>query len=560
MGEIMELKRFSKNKKQKQIIMGSIIGLTLIIGGISLYRSFAMYEEKQTFDVLKGTVPNFSTKDINLAFTIDGQTQTNTNFPNKSDGYIVEDVSCEDGVEATWNNSTWSLENIENNGEAKKVKCTVAFKKIDTSSGLNGAEPVLGEEMIPVVIKENGKVYKTSEDSEDWYDYEAKQWANAVILTEAAKNNEYADNAEISETDIESYFVWIPKFSYQLFDENMGKYATTSSLDSEKKNRAINIRFGVTNTSDSVKGECTTPMNEEGTQGLSGESWHCDVGEWMTHPAFLSFDVNGLWVGKFETGELGASSSGKTAQNSYSESYLEKIIIKPDSFAWSNSNVKTMFQLGYNYKPELQSHMMKNTEWGAVIYLTQSMYGRCDNTSCSEVMANNNSGYKTGYSGTLTAYTTQASVASSTTGNYSGIYDMSGGAMEQMVSVMLDSQNKNPMYSNSGFIASDLDTELKDKRFYETYLYNTSFAFWERRILGDATGELGPFSSTYRGTELFYYSAFFNDYANLLDPTYPWIQRGGSVSSENYSGIFACTRFNGANATGRSFRVVLAVK
>ena len=26
------------------------------------------------------------------------------------------------------------------------------------------------------------------------------------------------------------------------------------------------------------------------------------VGEWLTHPAFTSFDVNGMWVGKFETG------------------------------------------------------------------------------------------------------------------------------------------------------------------------------------------------------------------------------------------------------------------
>ena len=53
------LKKFTKHKKQKQILIGTIIILTLVIGGISLYKTFAIYEEHATFDVLKGTIPNF---------------------------------------------------------------------------------------------------------------------------------------------------------------------------------------------------------------------------------------------------------------------------------------------------------------------------------------------------------------------------------------------------------------------------------------------------------------------------------------------------------------------
>ncbi len=533
----MKLEKFNKNKKQKQIIIGSIIAIVMIIGGISLYRSFAMYEEKQTFDVLKGTVPDFSTKDITLAFTIDGKTDTNTKFPNKSDGYIVEEVSCEDGVTADWNNGSWSLENIKNNGEAKKVKCTVKFKTIDTTSGLNGAEPVLGKDMIPVIIKDEGKVYKTTEDNSEWYDYEAKQWANAVILTETAKNNEYEDGI-IPEEDIESYFVWIPKFSYQLFDENMGKYIVATSVDAEKQNKAINIRFGVINTED-IEGECKTPMLPNGVQGASGESGHCKVGDYMTHPAFLAFDTTGFWVGKFEA----SNNNG--------------IKIKPNQKAWINISIGDAFQKSLAYQIDLDSHLMKNTEWGAVAYLTQSIYGRCkDENNCQEVIGNTANGYKTGYSGASTNYNVSSSVVSSTTGNYSGIYDMSGCGWEFMASVILNNTNTEPLFGSSNLTT----TLLKGEKYYDIYNYGTDYTHWERRILGDATGELGPFTYTDQ-----YLSSMFGDLAHLPYSSSPWIVRGAPWNCNTTTcGVFALGMAIGSASNKEinaySFRVVLTPK
>ena len=85
---------------------------------------------------------------------------------------------------------------------------------------------------------------------------------------------------------------------------------------------------------------------------------------------------------------------------------------------------------------EVDTHMSKNNEWGAVAYLTQSIYGRCTgSTSCTEVGINNNNNYKTGYgapagSGTgdfNEAYNTTRGKDASTTNNIYGIYDMSGG-------------------------------------------------------------------------------------------------------------------------------------
>ena len=55
-----------------------------------------------------------------------------------------------------------------------------------------------------------------------------------------------------------------------------------------------------------------------------------------------------------------------------------EVVIKPSVYSWRNINVSNAFYTSYNYKRDLESHMMKNTEWGAVAYLTQSKYGRCD--------------------------------------------------------------------------------------------------------------------------------------------------------------------------------------
>ena len=54
-----EFKKFSKNRKNKKILIGSIVGLILLIGGITLYRTFALYEEKKEFNVLQGRIPSF---------------------------------------------------------------------------------------------------------------------------------------------------------------------------------------------------------------------------------------------------------------------------------------------------------------------------------------------------------------------------------------------------------------------------------------------------------------------------------------------------------------------
>ena len=291
---------------------------------------------------------------------------------------------------------------------------------------LNGADPVISDNLVPVVISDAGVVTK-ADTTTAWYSYSDKKWANSVILKN--ENITYQDGEVIPEDNIESYFVWIPRYRYKIFNE--GTYTGLTGI--EDSTQTIDIIF---------ENKETTPST--GTK----------VGTYLTHPAFLAFDTNGLWVGKFETGYDGATTTEASQVNSVDTS---KIIIKPNVYSWRNITAGNAFKNSYDYKRNLDSHMMKNTEWGAVAYLQHSAYG-----SQSSVRINNNSSYITGYSATIEPtlgynsgisiegnrvestslgvdgtytvnYFNNNSNVSSTTGNYSGIYDMSGGAWEYVM-------------------------------------------------------------------------------------------------------------------------------
>ena len=417
---------------------------------------------------------------------------------------------------------------------------------------LNGTDPKLSGALIPITIEDDGTV-KKADTTTKWYSYEEKRWANAVILKDESKG--YNNGEVIPEEEIESYFVWIPKYSYKLWD--LGNYTGDTGIDASKVH-AIEIRFGTTNTSDSVEGECTTPK-------VSGESGNCEVGDYMTHPAFLAFNTNGIWVGKFETGYDGATVKTEAEKNTIE---VDKIIVKPNVYSWRNIQVANAFTVSYNYQRELESHMMKNTEWGAVAYLSHSNYG-----INGEIRINNNSNNLTGYAATtengsssttnVAMWNTTTGYLASTTGNITGIYDISGGADEYVMGVMKDA-NGNLMsgYSstyNSGFNGTLYDgssytegIDFPDSKYYDVYNYSTNSANYSRRILGDAIGEMGPFASSE--------SSWYNDEASFVFSSNPWFGRGGNYSLGSGAGAFYFFGYNGGHAgSGISFRLVLCI-
>ena len=173
--------------------------------------------------------------------------------------------------------------------------------------------------------------------------------------------------------------------------------------------------------------------------------------------------------------------------------------------------------------------MLKNSEWGAVAYLTESKYGR----NGTEVTINNSSDYITGSaqtaSGTTNDYKSVDGVLASSTGNVYGIYDLSGGAYEYVASYLA---NGDFSYANSTFT-----TNVSDE-------YSTAYTVAEGKP-GDATSE----------TE-----GWHGDYAYFLDSSNPIFKRGGYYNNGSGAGIF---RFNGGIGNSysyNSFRMCLAVK
>ena len=424
----------------------------------------------------------------------------------------------------------------------------IAVPNAYTESILNGTDPVLKDNLVPVTISEDGTVKKANIYTE-WYNYGNKEWANAVILKDETAT--YSENEIIPESNIESYFVWIPRYKYQIFDEGSYTGATTKTA----KEHLINIVF---------ENKDTTPSN-----GTAKDSW-------LTHPAFTSFDSNGFWVGKFETGYDGATSTAVAQVNRVDTS---KIIIKPNVYSWRNMTVGNMFKNSYEYMRDLDSHMMKNTEWGAVAYLQHSAYG-----SQASVRINNNEAYITGYAsttepttgptssststnrhestslgvdGTYTVnYLNNNSSVASTTGNKTGIYDMSGGAWEYVAgyttgaSTVGGSSGITSLYSN--FFTDSTYTKYWDKY---TSTTNTQY---NNKILGDATGEMGPFGSEKDpdgGTRN--KSSWYGDYAFFTNLSSSWFIRSGYWITGTESGIFAFYGITGESYYYITYRIVL---
>ncbi len=407
--------------------------------------------------------------------------------------------------------------------------------------------PTLDEEnkLIPVTINDNGEITKVSKDNSDWYNYCEKRWANAVILNDEVEASDDGETIDMSK--VESMFVWIPKYKYRLWNvettnENVGIHT-------------IDIEFDTNDTTENDGVSCKTPK-------VSGDIGECSNGEYMTHPAFLAFGGNGFWIGKFEVGYKDANSAEDAKKATGAST---NIVVKPGLYSWRGANVKTFFDAAKEYKNALNSHMLKNTEWGAVAYLSHSIFG-----INKEVTINNNSLYKTGYadltdtdqnklSGQIgdganfnTEWNTTNGFTASTTGNITGVYDMSGGAWEYVAAYVPESSK-----DTSGFITDELKT--LNAKYFDVYDNESTMNGSTKMILGDATGEMGPFSNYQDGDGVNrYHNRWYADSSNFVDPLYPWFIRGGYYSNGVIAGQFGFNRNTGAGNGGDGFRLALA--
>ncbi len=607
----MKLQKFKEEKKNQKVIILFTITCVLLITGVFLYKTFATFQVVENEDLINGDVSDPG--DIYFVFYKDNQ--LTKEMPQKGTGYAYdyEKSHCEvPGKEESkaipyFDSIDWSITVREMT--ERPTKCTIYFYQGYQEDILKGTDPVLERPLIPVHIDEKGKVTK-ADPGKEWYNYERKEWANAVILVDETK--QYEIDQEIEEKDIESYFVWIPRYRYQL-KESEATFNSYNSLMNEETYMLQNVEEFYQKILGGNKGKNETFEIEFENITETPSNDNTQYG-WLTHPAFTAFNSNGFWVGKFETGYNQnsdtnlpiADTSSWTKVNAENTSNTNKeeptkVIIKPNVYSWRNINVSNAFYTSYNYKRELESHMMKNTEWGAVAYLTQSKYGRCNGSTCEEVRINNNSNYITGYSAKSAptvgygAYNDLENTSlnqdgdngyhygsgnaskqeSSTTGNYTGIYDMSGGSWDYVMGVMQATQNNkvpttgpnstqnsgfNGPYSNDSNNGSKTDGKpWPSSKYYDLYEYHASNQEYQRGTLGDATKEMGPFYkvSYNNGSTIRHIGSYNADLADFVNSVGAWFIRGAAYSRGTDTGVGSFGAGLGNESSEHSFRVIL---
>ena len=352
--------------------------------------------------------------------------------------------------------------------------------------------PVLATGMTPIKWDASGNVVTTTLTDTSWYNYDNKQWANAQT----------ADG---------SMWVWIPRYEY--------KIPTPHTSDAQ----TIDVKF------------------------ITGAQTVADSG-YIVHPAFTfgSTELTGIWVAKFEA-------SGTTSA----------VDVKPGVTSLRSRTISDMFTASRNMEANsrygwgtsgsgIDTHLMKNTEWGAVVYLTQSIYGKNN-----EVWINPNSNFLTGQAGTSVSSSsttltysyndTTYGVNASTTGNLYGIYDMSGGAREYTAAYVNNGNSYLTTYGSSLVNAASKYKDVYTKGSNDDSATNYLSA---AIIKGDAVYEI---SSSYSGS-----TSWYSDYAYMPYSCAPFFGRGGYYSKGAGAGLFYFYYIYGCADFYGGFRPVLA--
>jgi len=437
-------------------------------------------------------------------------------------------------------------------GKTFSVKIRIVGEQIvnlayQDETGAN--RPYIASNMIPVTYNSETDSWVKANINHKWYDYSEYMWANAVTVSEENRDTYMKADAgtPISMDDINTMWVWIPRYEYETI---------TSTTATEIK---VNFIAGTeTNKTDN----------------------------YITHPAFTFGDkeLEGIWVAKFEASSDQSCTATTADVNTGCDVTTLKVQVKPNVTSWRGIRTSTL-DLNtrsmnddnniYGFKEtEVDTHAMKNLEWGAVAYLSQSKYGKYGNPNYEgvnkEIYQNKSSDYLTGRSNgtpstdvtnTQSSYDIEGSgTGASTTGTIYGIYDMSGGAYEYVMGVIKGNESINPMSGstdayNSGFGGQIYNSgNYKDIsgrswpnfRYYDLYEFGTTHndaAAYARYKSGDATTE----TKSWNG-----------DHTYFIDATSPWFVRGGGYSNGIDAGTFNFSRTAGRSVANNSFRPVLA--
>jgi uncharacterized protein YpmB len=285
----------------------------------------------------------------------------------------------------------------------------------------------------------------TANTSTSWYDYGSKKWANI----------------KTSNNGNDAYWVWIPRYAYKITNSH------TATAEQ------INIIF--------LSGTSNTPV--DGSSLPSG---------YIVHPAF-SFggtELSGIWVAKYEASSSSPNAVDGNGYTGGGNNTTLQVRVLPSVYSWryiSTGNAQTVSMNmtsstgSVGTTTDVDTHQMKNVEWGAVAYLCQSQYGTEPWINPFGDWTARSYKIKTGYAGaskdsgalaegnaSLSAYNTTNGVKASTTGNIYGVYDMSGGTWEMTAAVLNNGNSNIGTYGTSTYVTNNkIKTEYA--KYYDIY-------------------------------------------------------------------------------------------
>ena len=458
-----------------------------------------------------------------------------------------------------------------------------------------------------------GTTVDTSSSDKEWYNYENKKWANA-------------------KTEDGSMWVWIPRYAYRIHKEN--------GVETQKFD--IVFLVGLTDNYYDENGKLQTAQrqtSENQTIVTNGDTY-------TVHPAFTNEssinyanggwdkELAGIWVAKFEAGYASGNNKAtvKASSVNYSQdtSWVAKVeagtssdstqparnwldgkygstttAIKYPTFQgltysmnYTNHNdayriSKVLTESGNIYglnSSSTDSHLIKNSEWGAVSYLSQSKYGLdgtnivinnvyLNNTTksvyavtgCAGATANANAVSTTigalnnRTQSSVYVWTQKNGTTASSTGTIYGIYDMSGGTWERTASIVNNGNSNLTTYGSQ--IMADLNNGGSTKYItvypHDSSKDNTSISNTDAnintasqanyvkntKIYGDGIRET---STAGTGT-----TSWYSDYSYFAGLDGPFFVRGGGYGNTSGAGLFCFGRNNGSSRYNNGFRSVL---
>ena len=396
-------------------------------------------------------------------------------------------------------------------------------------------------------IEANWTVADSTNSNDDWYAYKdnsgTKAQVNVPELVDGMTAIKYSTDSDLTAgskwanamTKDGSMWVWIPRYAY--------KITYTNSSD-KSAGGTINIAFLKDATNEfldnTIQGEIKTNINDV-KYTTNGDGTKSQV-QWLVAPAFTlgAESIKGFWFAKFE-----ASNTKASATNDPDDPDLT-LQIKPNVTSWRNISAANIFTAclnltnSTNYKTyfnnvsNVDTHMTKNVEWGAVAYLAHSKFG----LNGKEIGINANSSYKTGIGNDgSSVYNTEVGKNSSTTKNVYGVYDMSGGAWEY-VAACYKTENATKL------------TDNKDTAYINKYI--DVYESYDSPRFGDAVLETS-FSSS--GS-----TSWFSDYSYFVFSDSPVFSRGGYCNNGSGAGLFSFHYNFGCADSLSGFRPVCVVK